>query len=149
MHVLILYQSRHGHTRQAAEAIAQVVSNHHNTVKIKSVIEVQKADLEQADVLFVGTWVQGLILFGVRPAEARLWVPALPSLKDKPVGIFCTYAFHPRDSLRMLAEMLTERGAVVVDQQAFHRNRPANGVEPFVQRVLRSNAVVDIDVPPT
>ncbi len=138
MNVLVLYQSRHGHTREAAEAIAQAARSLNFQVVIKSVIEVRKADVETADALFVGTWVHGLILFGVRPAGAELWVPALPSLEGKPVGVFCTYAFNPRHSLRTLGDMLTARGATIRGQHAFHRSRPHDGAKQFVQSVLQS-----------
>lgn len=138
MNVLVLYQSRGGHTRSAAEAIAQAARDLNHEAVVKSVIEVQNADVENADVLFVGTWVQGFILFAVKPAGADLWAPALPPLKGKPVGVFCTYAIHPRGSLRILGGMLAARGANVVGERAFHRFRPRAGAAPFVQRVLQS-----------
>jgi flavodoxin len=137
MNVLVLYQSRSGHTRDAAEAIAQATrSLNHNTV-VESIIQVRAADVESADVLFVGTWVQGFILFGVKPAGADLWVPALPSLEGKAVGVFCTYAFSPRGSLRALGAMLEGRGATILDQHAFHRSRPRHGTEQFAQRIVQ------------
>lgn len=138
MNILVLYQSRSGHTRDTAEAIAQAGRDLNYKVEVKSVIEVRKADVDHADALFVGTWVQGMILFGVRPAGAELWVPALPSLEGKPVGIFCTYAFNPRGSLQALGAMLAARGATILGQHAFHRSRPSDGAEPFVQSVLQS-----------
>jgi flavodoxin len=141
MKVLVLYQSRNGHTREAAEAIAQAARDRNNEVSVKSVIEVRKADVESADALFVGTWVQGMILFGVKPAGAQLWVPALPSLQGKPVGIFCTYAFNPRSSLRQLGALLSARGAIIRGQHAFHRSHPGDGAEPFVQSVLHPGRV--------
>src|SRR5215213_7035809 len=105
MNILVLYNSRNGHTGLAAQAIAQAARDQHHRLNLRSVIEVQQADIENADVLFVGTWVHGLILFGVHPAGAELWVPALPSLEGKPIGIFCTYAFNPRASLQTLGDM--------------------------------------------
>jgi hypothetical protein len=138
MNVLVIYQSRSGHTRQAAEAIAQTVRDMNHEVKIKSVIEVRKADVDNADALFVGTWVQGFILFGVKPAGAELWVPSLPSLDEKPTGIFCTHAFNPRGSLESFARLLTARGARVVSQRAFHRNHLDNDIKSFVVSVLQS-----------
>lgn len=138
MNVLVLYNSQNGHTRHAAESVAQAARDQKHTVSVKSVIEVRKTDVEAAHALFVGTWVHGLILFGVRPAGAELWVPALPSLEGKPVGVFCTYAFNPRNSLRSLGAMLSTRGATTVGQHAFHRNRPGDNVAPFVQSVLQA-----------
>ena len=138
MNVLVLYQSRKGHTRAAAEAVAQAARDLKHEVAVKSVIEVLPADVEKADTLFVGTWVQGFILFGVKPAGAELWAPALPALDGKPVGVFCTYAFNPRGSLRMLGDLLAARGGTVVGQRAFHRSRTGEGVEPFVQSILKT-----------
>lgn len=136
MNVLVLYQSRHGHTRAAAEAIAQAARGLSHDASVQSVIQVSAADIARADMLFVGTWVQGFILFGVKPAGADLWVPALPSLEGKPVGTFCTYAVSPRGSLRALSAMLEARGATIVGQQAIHRRRPSHGAEAFARLVL-------------
>lgn len=137
MNVLVLYQSRRGHTREVAEVIGQITRNLNHEAVVKAVSQVRASDVERADALFVGTWVQGFILFGVKPAEASLWVPGLPSLKGKPVGVFCTYAFSPAGSLRTLATMLEARGATIVGQHAFHRRRPRAGTESFVQQVVQ------------
>jgi flavodoxin len=129
MNVLVLYQSRGGHTRDAAEGIAEATRSLNHETVIKSVIE-------HADVLFVGTWVQGFILFGVKPAGADLWVPALPSLEGKVAAVFCTYAFSPRGSLQALGAMLRARGATILGERAFHRFRPRHGTEQFAQRIV-------------
>ncbi len=138
MRVLVLYQSRGGNTRIAAEAVAKAARDEGHTVTTKSVIEVQKSDIENADALFIGTWIQGFILFGVKPAGATLWVPALPSLQGKPVGIFCTYAFNPRGSLQALGELLTAKGAHIVGQRAFHRSSVGEGAQAYVRSVLEA-----------
>lgn len=136
MQILVLYQSRGGHTRQAAEALAGVARNLGHSVAIKSVIEVRQADVDQAKLLFVGTWIQGFILFGVKPAGADLWVPALPSLAGKPVAVFCTYAFNPRRAMDRLSDLLKARGATVVGQHAIQRSRPGDGADDFVRQTL-------------
>lgn len=138
MHILILYQSRGGNTRRTADSIAQAARALGHTVAVKSVIEVRQADIDQAERLFIGTWVQGFILFGVKPAAAELWVAALPALTGKSVAVFCTYAFNPRRSLDRLSALLTARGAKVIAKQAFQRNRLDAGVSEFVQRALAS-----------
>lgn len=135
---LVLYHSRGGNTLTAAEAIAQAARTQYYKATVKSIVEVQKADIDAADVLFIGTWVQGFILFGVKPADANLWANSLPSLANKPMGIFCTYAFSPRGSLNKLASLLQDKGAIIVGRQAFNRNRLTEGSEAFVQRVLQA-----------
>lgn len=136
MNVLVLYQSRNGHTRAAAQAIAQAVQSQRHFASVRSVAEVRSTDVAQADALFIGTWTQGFILFGVKPAGASLWVPALPSLMNKPVGAYCTYRYNPRGSLNKLSDLLMGQGGRIVAQQAFHRDRLDVGMKPFVQSVL-------------
>lgn len=138
MNVLILYQSRGGNTQAIAQAIADFATDQHHTVKLKSVIEVTQTDVDTADMLFIGTWVQGFILFGVKPAEATLWVPALPSLQNKPVAIFCTYTFNPRNSLQKLGALLEDKGATIIGKQAFQRNQPVMEAQSFVQFMLET-----------
>ena len=138
MNILVLYNSRAGHTHETADAIAQLARDMDHTVTVKSVVEVHEINVKNADFIFIGTWVHGMILFGVKPAGADLWVPSLPSLADKSVATFCTYAFSPRSSLRQFGRMIEAHGAIVVGQQAFHRNRPTQGVETFVQSMLQS-----------
>lgn len=137
MNVLVLYNSRGGHTFAAAEAIAQATRSLNHTTAIESVSQVRAAEVANADVLFIGTWVQGFILFGVKPAGASLWVPSLPSLEGKAVGVFCTYLFHPHGSLRTLSKMLEARGATIVGQHAFHRRKPRSGAEAFAQKIVQ------------
>ncbi|MFN8379652.1 MAG: flavodoxin domain-containing protein [Anaerolineae bacterium] len=138
MKVVILFNSQKGHTQAAAEAMAQAARDEGHEVTIKAVSQNRASDIEQADVVLIGTWVQGFILFGVKPAHATLWVPALPSLQGKRVATFCTYRFNPRGSLKKLGEMLEGRGATLVGQQAFQRDQAVQGAEPFVRQVLQA-----------
>lgn len=137
MNILVAYESRRGHTRQAAEAIASAARGLGHTVDVKPLTQVRTIDVEKANALFMGTWVQGLILFGVRPAGAKQWVPALPALKGKAISLFCTYRFNPRNALHTLSEMLEARGATILGKRAFREGQPAEGVEQFVQQVLK------------
>jgi flavodoxin len=137
MNVLILYNSKNGHTQNTAEIMAETARQQKHDTVIKAVSQVRAADVEKADVVFVGSWVQGFILFGVKPAGATLWVPSLPDLKGKPVGVFCTYLFAPQTSLRTLASMLEARGAKIAEKHAFHRRHSRQDAEAFAQTVLQ------------
>ena len=55
MKVLVLYNSRHGHTRKTADAIAQAVRDQDHEAVIKSVMEVSRADIGAADAVLIGT----------------------------------------------------------------------------------------------
>ncbi len=141
MKALVIYESQFGHTRQAAQAIATAIINLGGEAVVKYTMQVKPADIEAANAVFIGTWVQGLILFGVRPANAKNWVPNLPPLTGKPVGVFCTYRFNPRGALRSLGMMLAERGAVIKGEQAFHDSKPGEGADVFVQGVLERSGL--------
>jgi flavin-binding protein dodecin len=143
MNALILYNSRKGHTRAAANAIARAAQDEGCNIKMMSVIEVRKTDVDQADVVFIGTWTQGLILFSVRPAGAELWVPTLPPLDGKPTGVFTTYLFNPLGSLKALGKLVTQRGANVLAERAFHRSQPGSGAAQFVESVLHAPATIN------
>jgi flavodoxin len=141
MKALVAYESKTGHTRQAAEAVAEAVRKMNGEAIVKPMAEVKASDVQIADVLFLGTWVQGHFFFNVKPAGAEQWVPNLPSLRGKPVGVFCTYLFNPRGALRSLSEMLESRGAKPRGEHAVRRSRPAEGAEEFVRGVLAAAAV--------
>jgi flavodoxin len=136
MRTLVAYESQAGHTRLAAEAIATAARAQGHEVTVKPVVDVEPADVQRADAVFVGTWVHGFILFGVSPAGAKTWVPALPELSGKPVGVFCTYAFNPLGALHTLSALLKAHGATIVSEKAFHRNRPSAGADTFVRSVV-------------
>lgn len=142
MNILILYQSRSGHTQAVADAIGIALNDQNHQATVKSVIEVTQADVDATDMLFVGTWIQGFILFGVKPAGADLWVSALPSLEGKPVALFCTYAFNPHNSLDKLKRMLENKGATVIAQQAFQRDQSTNDAQSFAARTLEARKEV-------
>jgi flavodoxin len=139
MKTLIAYYSRGGHTRKAAEAIAAALRARGHEAALKLATQLKPADVAQAEAVFVGTWVHGLILFGVRPAGLEEWGPRLPPLEGKPAGVFCTYMFHPHASLRTLAKLVEARGGAVKAQRAWQRERVTEGVDAFVAGVLGSN----------
>ena len=85
----------------------------------------------------MGTWVDGLVLAGVRPARRmRLWVEDLPDLQGTNVALFCSYAVNPREMLADFRGMLTSKGANVLATQAFPRRRPDQEARGFVNRAF-------------
>jgi len=147
MRVLVAFESRGGTTRRTGEAIAEAARSQGHTVTVGPLVDVTPAEVGAFDVLFVGAWIEGFILFGVRPARAAIeWVRRLPPLEGKPVAVFCSYAFNPRGSLGVLTAALEDRGARVVDGHAFHRRDPEAGVEQFVVGAL---AAAGPEGPPT
>ncbi|HZD01055.1 MAG TPA: flavodoxin domain-containing protein [Actinomycetes bacterium] len=134
MQVLVVYESRGGRTAKTASAIADVLRGAGHDVVLASVADAQPADAATADLIVVGSWTEGFILFGVGPAKAaQAWLDRLPSLEGRRAAVFCTYAFFPRGTLDAMASRLTARGATVVARRAVHRRNPLAGVAEFAR----------------
>lgn len=137
MNVVVLYESMTGNTRRAAELIGGAVAATGATVSVHPVTSPDLHELSIADLVFVGTWVDGLVVFGQRPGRAtRLW--KLPVLDHKPVAVFCTYAINAGKALDKTARILESKGARVVGRRLFRRDRLDDGVREFVQEALAS-----------
>jgi glutamate synthase (NADPH/NADH) small chain len=122
--VLVAYESRGGRTAEAARIIARELRSTGATVGAVPLSQVGIAELSDADLLVVGTWVEGLVVAGVRPAAAaRRWLAALPGLPGLPAAVFCTYGVAPGAALETLRSGLEDRGAQVLSQGAFGPTR--------------------------
>ncbi len=118
--VLVCYESRGGRTARAAQEIAAVLANHDHSVRSLPIDRVGPLELANADVVVVGTWVEGLVVARVGPAKATVaWLTGLPRLAGKTVGVFCTFAVAPRGTLPAVRRVLEAKGADVVAQAAF------------------------------
>gem|GEM_PF-46350 len=134
MKVVVLYESMTGNTRRAAELIGGALAARGEDVTVYPVTNPDLHELSIADVVFVGTWVDGLVLFGQRPGRAtRLW--KLPVLDHKPVAVFCTYAVNAGKALRKTAGILEAKGARIVGTHQFRRDRIEQDVDAFVDAV--------------
>jgi hypothetical protein len=85
--------------------------------------------------VFVGTWVDGLVLFGHRPGRAGR-IRAIPVVDGKPVAAFMTYAVHAGKALDRFARVLEQRGATVIAQALLRRDHLERGIADFVARSL-------------
>ncbi len=131
--VLVCYESRGGHTRAAAEALAGQFSAAGHRVRTLPVAAVGTNELANADVVVAGTWVEGFVVAGVHPAAPmRAWLSSLPRLGGKEVGVFCTYGVNPRGALSEMRQAFESRGARVVAEAAFGPRRgQAEASVPF------------------
>ena len=135
VNVVVIHQSRTGNTRRAAELIGGAVEATGATVAVRPVTNLDYKELAEADLVFVGTWVDGLILFGHRPGAAAK-VNQIPKLWDKRVAAFMTHAVTPGRAADMLARMLASHGAEVVAARSLSRWRLADEAPTFAAEVL-------------
>lgn len=135
MQAVVIYESLTGNTARAARLIADEVAAHGVDVTVFPVTDIGLKALAEADVVFIGTWVDGLILFGHRPGRAGR-IKAMPVIDGKRVAAFMTYAIHAGKALDKFVDVLSERGATVVARTLLRRDRLEAGVDEFVLDAL-------------
>lgn len=135
MRAVVIYESLTGNTARAARFIADELASRGVEVAVYPVTDIGLKDLAEADVVFVGTWVDGLILFGHRPGRAGR-IRAMPVIDGKRVAAFMTYAVHAGKALDRFARVLTERGATVVARGLLRRDHLDRGIAELVTEAL-------------
>ena len=134
MQALVIHESLTGTTRDAARLIVKELRSRGWQASECSSRQVELAALQQSDVVVVGTWVDGLVLFGQRPGGAGK-LAKLPLLGDKPTYVFVTYAIDPGKTLDKLSAVVTERRGDVRGGMTIRRNAVAEGCADFVDRM--------------
>jgi len=135
--VLVTYRSRTGNTERAAEYIGGEFATAGHEVVVRPYDGLDFAEVAEADLVCVGTWVDGLILFGHRPGDPGK-LREIPMLWNKPTAAFMTYAFHPGNCIDVFADWLeSELGARVIAGEAMRARDVAQLAPAFVEDVLR------------
>ncbi len=135
MHGVVLYESLTGKTRLAGERLAGELTAAGIATVACSVTAVDYQALQRADLVVVGSWVDGLVLFGQRPGrEGR--IRALPSLVGKKAVVYLTYAVDSGGALQKLSRAVEALGADVLGGQTIRRDRIDVGVGDLVERIL-------------
>jgi hypothetical protein len=132
---VVIYESLTGHTARAARLIGEAVAAEGIEVAIYPITDIGLKNLAEADIVFVGTWVDGLVLFGHRPGRAGR-IRSMPVIDGKRVAAFMTYAIHAGRALDRFAGVLEERGATVVGRVLLRRDRLEAGIDDFVRGAL-------------
>ena len=135
MKVVVLHQSRTGNTKKAAELIGGAVQSSGASVSVRSVSNIDYKELADADLIFVGTWVDGLIMFGHRPGDSGK-IKKVPKLWDKNVIAFMTHALNPGNAAEKMASLLEEHGANVLATRSLNRHRLESEAPAFANEAL-------------
>lgn len=142
---VVIYETLTGNTRKAGERIARELGGAGVSAVACPVLEIDYPALAAADIVIIGTWTDGMVLFGQRPGRAgRLWTK-IPALDRKKTALYCTFAVAPGKTLAKLESMVTgHHGADVVGGLAIRRNRIEQGAETFVDRLLAPAPTVKV-----
>lgn len=140
MNAIVIYESLTGNTKKAAEFIVDELIANGVAAVASPTTDVDYQSLANADLVIVGSWTDGLFLFGQKPASAGR-LSQIPFLAGKQAAVFCTYALETGKTLEKLEAIIADRGAEVVGGMAIRRNKLQEGSAEFVSRLLGVVAV--------
>lgn len=135
MKAVVIYESLTGNTRRAAGHIGTILEGSGVATKVMSITSIDYQALEEADLLIVGTWTDGLVLVGQRPGRGGR-LRSMPFVAGKRCAVYITYAIDHGKALQKLADILEDRGADVIGGMAIRRDKIPEGAADFVERVL-------------
>jgi hypothetical protein len=132
---VVIYESLTGNTARAGQAIAAELTEQGVPTRAFPITKIDYQALSDADLVIVGSWVDGLILVGQRPGRLGR-VRAMPALAGKRTVVYLTYAIDPGKALQKMSDAVAARGADVLGGQVIRRDKLDDGVDEFVDRVL-------------
>lgn len=134
MRAAIIYNSLTGTTKKAAHRIASELAALRVEATPVGIAEVDPAIVAEADLIIVGTWTDGIVVMGQKPAGRRK-LRSLPSLAGKQAVVYCTYAVDPGQTLSKLVTDVEALGAEVLGGFAIARHSLEDDVREFVDRL--------------
>jgi hypothetical protein len=132
---IVIYESLTGNTRKAAELLARGLSAEGMATVACPISNIDYQALSEADLVVVGSWVDGLFVVGQRPGRVGR-IADMPALAGKKAVVYLTYALAPGKALQKLSDTVAGRGADVLGGVTIRRDRITVGVEDLVAKIL-------------
>ncbi len=125
MNISIVYDSSTGTTAKVAETMGKLMEEHGHQCRVQSVAQADPANVSEADLICVGSWVKGLFIIRQHPTEGTMrFIERLGNLEGKQTVVFCTYKSAVGSTLRQMAKALEAKGANVVGQFKYRGPEP-------------------------
>ena len=134
MRAVIIYNSLTGTTEKAAHRIASELKALRVEATPVPIAEADEATVADVDLVIVGTWTDGIVIVGQKPAGKKK-LRNLPSLAGKRAVVYCTYAVDPGHTLDKLVAEVAAKGADVIGGFAIARHDLVGDVAEFVDRL--------------
>ena len=135
MRAIVIYESLTGNTRTAGDAIAQRLRASGVEAVASPITAIDYQALSAADLVIVGSWVDGIFVVGQRPGRLGR-ITKMPALAGKRAVVYLTYAINPGKALQKLSDAVAGLGAEVLGGVTIRRDRIVEGVDDFVDRIL-------------
>ena len=135
MPAIVIYESLTGNTRRASEALARELTAKGMPTVACPITKVDYQALSEAELVVVGSWVDGLFVVGQRPGRVAR-IKQMPALAGKKAVVYLTYALDPGKALQKMAATVESRGADVLGGVTIRRDKLATGVAELADRIL-------------
>ncbi len=135
MKAIVIYESLTGNTRKAGEMIAAELNASGIETVSCSMRQIALPQLAEADLVIVGSWVDGLFFVGQKPAGVRRLVN-MPVIDGKKTAVYLTYALDKGSALQQFSDMVERRGGDVIGGMAIKRSKLEEGAVEFVDRLV-------------
>ena len=135
MRIAIVYDSRTGTTKGAAEQMAQMALAAGHQATPVAVQAASASDVSAADAVCIGSWTGGLFFILQHATKATMEFIETLSLDGTPAAVFCTYKSSPGKMLDKMSSALESRGAKVTGR--YHSKGPEapDGFEAWLESI--------------
>jgi len=141
MNVVIVFDSKTGTTKAAAEAMSEVLEEAGHHCIVSSVQSTDPALVSEADAICVGSWCKGLFFVNQHATQATMdFIDGLSSLDGRPAAVFCTYKTAAGRMLPKMAARLESRGANVTGSFKSRGPFAAEGFSEWVESLGKAPA---------
>ncbi len=134
MKIAIVYDSSTGTTKKAAQAMGATLEALGHQCQVERVVDADPTRVAQADLICIGSWVQGWFIVNQHPTKSSLaFINKMDDLIGKQALVFCTYKIAAGSSLKQLAQALEAKGARVNAMFKFRGPEPDQKFEAFAR----------------
>jgi len=132
MNITIVYDSSTVTTAKAAETMGKTMEAYGHQCHVHSIALADPANVSEADLICVGSWVKGLFIIRQHPTEGTMqFIEQLGDLSGKKTIVFCTYKLATGSTLRQMATALEGKGGKVVGEFKYRGPEPGNKFASF------------------
>ena len=110
MKTSIIYTSHSGTTKAYAEEIGNFLSSIGSEFKVSSIDNYDKEYLLTSDLVMLGCWTNGLMIFAQHPDKAwKKFVEEMPVIRKKTIALFTTYKIATGSMFRKMENILANK----------------------------------------
>ena len=110
MKTSIIYNSHSGTTKAFAEEIGNFLSGRGIECKVSSIVDYDKEYLLASDLVMLGCWTSGLMIFAQHPERAwKKFVEEMPVIRKKTIALFTTYKIATGSMFRKMETLLADK----------------------------------------